>query len=105
MILAFETKDLRELCVSEAKAKQELGDAVAESLKRRVADMRAANSLADLAPFGALAPFAEDALHRVDLTNDRFLVIAANHPAPRLPSGTINWTIVKRAKLVRIGPP
>jgi hypothetical protein len=92
--------------VSEAKAKHELGDAVAESLKRRVADMRAATTLEDLAAFGANEPTANDLERRVDLTNDHFAVITPNHPKiPRLPSGKTNWAAVTRVRLVRIGPP
>jgi hypothetical protein len=46
--LAFETKLLREICESEQKARQELGIKVAEALKRRLADLRAATSVEDL---------------------------------------------------------
>ena len=48
MELAFETMSLRTICESESDAKHELGQTVAESLKRRLADLRAATSITDL---------------------------------------------------------
>ncbi len=49
--LAFATKPLRELCESEAKAKQKLGAKIAAVLMHRLADLRAAYSIGDL-PIG-----------------------------------------------------
>ena len=48
MELAFATKSLRQLCENEARAKRDLGETVAERLKRRLADLRAAECVKDL---------------------------------------------------------
>ncbi len=48
MELAFETKSLREICESPIRAKRALGESVAEMLKRRLADLRAATCIGDL---------------------------------------------------------
>ena len=42
--LAFESKELRDVCENEAEAKRQLGDSVAEMLKHRLADLNAATS-------------------------------------------------------------
>jgi hypothetical protein len=46
--LAFESKALLTLCESESRACSELGADVAESLKHRLADLRAARTATDL---------------------------------------------------------
>ena len=48
MEIAFNTKSLRAICESEAKAKRELGPSVAGILKHRLADLQAAKSANDL---------------------------------------------------------
>src|SRR5690242_7486082 len=46
--IAFAKKSLRRLCESERAARRSLGATVAERLKRRLADLRAANCVKDL---------------------------------------------------------
>src|SRR5438876_798567 len=46
--LAFVNKTLRQLCESSTKANRQLGDEVADRLRRRVADLRAATCVSDL---------------------------------------------------------
>src|SRR5258708_22364381 len=46
--IAFANKSLRQLCESERRARRSLGPRVAEKLKRRLADLRAANCVKDL---------------------------------------------------------
>lgn len=48
MQLAFETKRLRDICENEERAADELGTKVAEQLKRRLADLRAAESIEEM---------------------------------------------------------
>lgn len=46
--LGFATKGLRRVCEQTAKARQELGAEAAAALQRRLADMEAAEAIADL---------------------------------------------------------
>jgi ribosomal protein L29 len=86
--LAFETKPLREICESEHKAKQELGAKVAEELKRRLADLRAAASVEDL-PVAKPRKISGTCIF--DLAEGYRLVVAPNHTKnPLLKSGTVN---------------
>jgi hypothetical protein len=100
--LAFDTQLLRNLCESDQKAKQKLGRAVAEQLKRRVADLRAANTIDDLV---ASSPYALDgsASLAVELSDGWRVVFAANHTkVPVVGSGAIDWSAVNRIRIVAI---
>ena len=46
--LAFNSRELRSICEHEPTAKDALGAEIAEALRRRLADLRAATSIADL---------------------------------------------------------
>ena len=78
MELAFDTPMLRKLCESEKIAKQDLGPEVAEQLKRRIADLRAADTVMDLV---ASPPSVLDDPHQVAiaLCDGWRLVCAVNH--------------------------
>lgn len=104
MELAFETKELRDICEHEARAKQELGKQVAEKLKHRLADMISARTVTDL---------VAGELHEVDGAHPRNmavkisegvrLVFSANHnEMPLSRPGAVDWSKVRRIKLVRI---
>ena len=93
---------LRNVCESDQKAKQKLGRTVAEQLKRRVADLRAAATIEDLvaAPPHALDGSANLALNLCDGWR---VVFAANHTrVPTVGSGAIDWSAVSRIRIVRI---
>src|SRR5690242_19229399 len=78
--LAFATKSLRQLCESEAIAKQEIGVSVAEKLKRRLADMRAATCVTDL--IAGKPRELDGALRRqisLSLGGNFYLIFSANH--------------------------
>ena len=104
MEIAFGRKDLRRLCESERTARRLLGTAVADKLKRRLADLRAANCVKDLVagrpkelqntPAGHIA---------VDLGEGFRLVFCANHSVPPLAGGTrVDWSKVNRVKITSI---
>jgi hypothetical protein len=98
--LAFETKLLREICESEQKARQELGIKVAEALKRRLADLRAATSVEDLP---VAKPRKNSGTCVVDLPQGYRLVFVPNHTKnPMLKPRTVDWARVGRIKILRI---
>lgn len=102
MELAFETKSIRMICESEHHARRELGDSVAEVLRHRLADMRAATSPKDL--LTGRPRIGADGQHMIiDLCHGHRIAFKANHPNyPENESDDINWARVSRIKILRI---
>ena len=104
MELAFDSRSLRTICESEADAKRELGPIVAEVLKHRLADMRAATSVRDLL-VGKPRIISESDHHFmvIDLCEGYQLIFCANHPPnPEVEPGELDWQRVRRIKITRI---
>ena len=102
--LAFATKDLRSLCEDAACAYERYSPVVAETLVRRLADLRAASNPVEL-------PFAEprlaaagDSEHVViALAEGHSLVISASHKKiPREADGSVAWKYVSRIIILRL---
>ncbi len=104
MELAFDDKSLRTLCESKAHARRELGSEVAEVLKRRLADMRAATSVKDLVAGRPRELEGTEYRHiAIDLCEDYRILFCANHNVmPVLESGDVDWSKVSRIKILRI---
>lgn len=103
--LAFANKSLRKLCESEAHADRHLGRTVAQQLRRRLSDLRAATNVKDLV---AGRPREVTGGRRgrmaVELTSDCRLVFCANHAVlPLLASDDVDWSKVNRVKILSIG--
>ena len=102
--LAFSEKSLRQLCENETIAKRKLGARVAEKLKRRLADLRAASCVMDLV-VGVPRELEGDNANQfaISLCDGYRMVFCANHTAvPFLESGAIDWARVSRVKVLRI---
>jgi hypothetical protein len=98
--LAFANKALRQLCESSVKANRKLGVDIANELRRRVADLRAATSVRDLL-IGAPRE-AEDQI-ALDVGPCFQITFCANHnTVPTLESGAIDWSKVSRVKILAI---
>lgn len=104
MELAFESRALRTICESETDAKRELGPTVAEVLKHRLADLRAATSIKDLvAGKPHLSDEGTDQNLIIDLVSGYSIVVGANHSRnPLTETGRLNWAMISRVKLLRI---
>lgn len=105
MELAFASISLRTICESEAQAKHELGPEVAETLKHRLSDLRAATSIKDLLVGRPHILDGTDHQHMaIDLCEEYQMVISANHPKnPFTESGKLDWPRVSRIKILQIG--
>lgn len=103
MELAFDTLRLRTVCENEAQAVEQFGEKVAEALKHRLADLRAAPSLVDI-PAGHPRPLEETGEKFAVLLREGWrMVFRANHPKRRRQeSGNIDWSNVSRIKICRI---
>ena len=102
--LAFGSKSLRAICENQGRAKLELGDKVAEMLKHRLADFRAAKSVKDLL---AGRPRLLNGTGRlqmiVDLCDGWEIIFAANHTEnPTAENGDLDWERVSRIKILQI---
>jgi proteic killer suppression protein len=102
--LAFESKSLRNTCEVEAQAVLELGSLVAESLKHRLADLRAAASVRDLVAGRPRVAGGEDRRRMVvDLCDGFCLVFRSNHTKnPLIGADDIDWSKVTRIRVLGI---
>jgi len=98
--LAFATKPLRELCESEAKAKDLLGAKIGAVLKHRLADLRAADSVEDV-PVGR--PRKLSNVYVLGSASGIQITFCPNHSEKLLPkSDAIDWSKVTRIKIMGI---
>lgn len=100
MELAFITRRLRSVCEDENMATDLYGTRVATALHGRLADLRAAGTIADLV---AGRPFLTDGAHptvTLTIVGDLHLVCRVNHATPlREESGAIKWHAVRRLRI------
>lgn len=102
MELSFESRLLRSVCEEEAAARKQYPLDVAETLRRRLADLHAADSLLDLV-VGRPCLGDTDALVTMPLAEGYELVGVANyHRLPTLKDSTIDWARVRRLKIMAI---
>lgn len=104
MQLAFDSESLRSICENDADARRELGEAVAEVLQRRLADLCAANSIYEL-PVGQPQIINVEGYQYVsiDLCEGYQVIFCSNHPRqPVTASGALDWTQVSRIRILRI---
>lgn len=104
MELSFDSKSLRTICESEAEAKSRLGTAVAEVVKHRLADMRAAKSPDDLLAGRPRVLDGKSQNMVLDLCGRYRMIFCANHPNnPMTPNGILDWPKISRVKILWIG--
>jgi hypothetical protein len=102
--LAFDTRELRDVCERSEVADAELGPEVALSLRRRLADLSAASSVLDL-PAGNPRLEDRDGATRLvlSLAGGLQLVWAHNHPQKAWHGvELVAWRQVSRLRLLAI---
>ena len=95
---------VRQLCEDETTAQQELGVAVAQSLKNRLADIMAARSINDII-VGNPRRLLADSQHimAIDLSDGYSLLMTPNHPRKRSDEpAIIDWSKISRIKILRV---
>jgi proteic killer suppression protein len=103
--IAFAEKSLRMLCENEARAARLLGTKVAGKLRARLADIRSAKKISDV-PVGLPREIdsVDGDLMQLNLGKSVFLKFCANHPSnPLLKTGKVDWSKVRRIKIMHIG--
>lgn len=102
--IAFNSKLLRSLCENSAKARRILGVDVADKLKRRVADLRAAESLNELVAGNPTQLSTPDQAIAVTLCNGHRLIFCpVKKTGSQNESGEADWAAVHRVKILEIG--
>ncbi len=103
MELAFDSRALRTICESETIARRNLGTKVAEILKHRLGDLRAATSINEVIVGEPRLLDAANEQMVIDLFDGYQIIFSANHPKkPVLGDGALDWTKVSRVKILRI---
>lgn len=105
MEINFKNKKLKDLCEQEKLAQRKLGTQMAQKLKARLADLRAA-SVATEHCAGQPHPLEGDRAGQfaLSLVEPQRLVFEPDHdPVPRLKDGGIDWSQVTRICIIWIG--
>lgn len=104
MELAFAEKNFRDLCYNELLAKQAYGSMLAGKLKRTLADLGAATVVTDLFLLPGNTRELTGGLRGqmvINLVDEHQLVFQAGHVNPPvLQSGEVDWSRVRRIKLL-----
>jgi hypothetical protein len=98
MELAFRTRKLRKLCQDHDDAVEAIGEAAADVLRTRLADLRAVTYLSDL-PAGRPEILDDDPPRLRFLLRDGWALLASvsHQVTPRTPQGDLDMTRVRRA--------
>jgi proteic killer suppression protein len=105
MQIEFASQDLAELCLSERRAVRELGKPCAKKLFARLADLAAADRVADLVT-GHPHPLRGDRSGQFSLRLEgakRLVFGPANEPIPANDDGSIDWPRVTRVRIEFVG--
>jgi hypothetical protein len=103
--IAFQTKELRAICESPTRAKRELGESGSLALRRTLADIYAADTVAELFDMGLGIQNCtlEHGMLRLHLNETLSLYCNENQQSVPMKGETIDWGRVARLKVVRIG--
>lgn len=105
MEIAFETKELRDLCHHEAVSSANLSTSAAEALKKRLSDIHAADWIGEiLAGRPRKGRWKTNECYFFELDDGFVLAVIPNHLKQRLNNdGQIDWSTVRRVKVVYLG--
>jgi proteic killer suppression protein len=107
MEITFSSARLQKLCNNAGKLKGKYGPRLADLIRTRLADLDAADSLADMRVLpGRCHELTGDLAGHlaVDLVHpDRLVFRPSNKPAPKNSSGSLEWQLVTAIEIVAIG--
>jgi plasmid maintenance system killer protein len=105
VILAFATPEIRLICESQVAAEREFDTEIAQQLRARLADMKAAENILDLAVGNPREIYeGENCYYTIQLPGGFRIIMCANHESvPRVPeSNRTDWSQVRRFQILRI---
>ncbi|WP_158443097.1 hypothetical protein [Rubrivivax gelatinosus] len=103
--IAFRSKELRSTCESPARAKREFGDRAAAALRRHLADLEAAETVAEVVEMGLEIENCDQevGLIRFHLSEGQHLYCEVNHHQVPINGEAVDWARVTRLKVIHIG--
>lgn len=104
MELSFQTRALRDTCESTDKLRRQYGDRAGESVKARLADLRAASTINDVV-IGTPREVSHDGrpAMTLDLEDGYTMVFCPNHlKTPVSADASVDWSSVSRIKILAI---
>ena len=106
MVIEFRTDKLRRQCLLEREMVKAWGPERASRLRRRLADLDAAESLADMRALpGRTHELREDRAGQLAIDLDgpfRLIFEVADEPVPRRADGGLEWSGVRSIRIVSI---
>jgi hypothetical protein len=104
LVIAFDSLSLRAVCENAEQADSELGPVVAQTLRKRLADLRAATSATDLVAGGPRVLNDGDLEYMALNLRDGFRILfVPNHVKnPRDSANRIDWAKIGRIKIIGI---
>jgi len=107
MEISFAKSKLQSLCNNDRKLQGEYGPACAKKIKRRLAELEAAECLEDLRqlPRARCHELAADRKGQlaVDVEHPKRLIFEPDHqPVPAKPDGGLDWSKVTRIRVLEI---
>lgn len=102
MEISFSTKEFRKLCEDRNYADEKLGTVVADILRRRLADLRAATNIDDIVLGNpSIVTFGNDQRYILEMDKYGTLCFEPNNVRNfATEGGAIEWAIVSRLQLV-----
>jgi proteic killer suppression protein len=109
MDVSFRTKKLEKLANDTKEQQRQLGTNSAKKFKRRLDDLRAATSLAEMALLpGRLHPHTSDNAGTLSLDLEhpqRLLLVPAHDPVPLKKDGGLDWEAITAVEITEITDP
>ncbi len=107
MEVSFASRKMQKICNSQAEMRRQFGDRTAAILQQRFAELRAADTLADVRhlPRARCHELVGDRKGRlaVDLVHPKRLIFEPDHdPMPRKPDGGLDWGAVTHVRVLDV---
>jgi len=102
LVISFETRPLRTVCHDSAEALKAFGEAAAAALRHVLADLRAANTMFDVAAIFDLPTGVGNEFSTPLGATHRLVLRCSNRKPPALPSGEIDWNAVDRVRVLDV---
>ena len=108
MEISFTTRKMQKLCNSEKEMQAKLGSRTAERLRRRLVELKAADSLEDIprVPPVRCHELGQDRKGQlaIDLVHPKRLIFEPGHdPVPKKDDGGLDWSMVTTIVVLEIG--
>jgi hypothetical protein len=102
LVISFETPALRTVCIDSGEARKLYGDDAAAALRRVLAELRAADTLFDIASLFDLPTGAEPEFETPLGSTHRLVLRCGSRKVPKLPAGNVDWNAMDRLRVVDV---